>query len=543
MDWKKLFAPQILERGYDYYLKGRVNNLEISDDHISSTVIGENAYKVNIYLDNNKIKDMECNCPYAKRGYNCKHMAAVLYQWINGRSAEENFNDIREYLDEVDDPTIKDFLAQTLLKDSNLQSKFYKLTGYYDKHASIKPYIERYNEVFNQYSTYDDQIQNYYMPEFVDEVECIVHDAFSLIKDKHYNKAFSFLRFLYDNISEITFMDDFGYLIYECLSDYLENIIKHAEDNFKDDIFSWAIQELMNAHDDDAEDFLSDIVFDNFYEDDYLHRKADFLKQLIAKFPPLERNHPDFTYFREWIITYIQVLEECHVAKEEIEKFCKTYWHIREIRDEYLSYCKEIKDYDHLLPLLDECMNLEKDDKLSLIEYSDMKKEIFLSQSNKEAYKKELYDLITKYTAGDINYYKELKHQYSPEEWVEIREDIFLDLHDYSGIASLYAEEKLYERLIKVIKASDGFYLIDRYASLLEKDYHDEVMRIYENELNLMAYQVRGRDRYTQLIEHLERLKTLNHSEETVMRIISGWRQMYKNRKAMMEELNKFSIK
>jgi hypothetical protein len=188
-------------------------------------------------------------------------------------------------------------------------------------------------------------------------------------------------------------------------------------------------------------------------------------------------------------------------------------------------------------------MNLEKDDKLSLIEYSDMKKEIFLSQSNKEAYKKELYDLITKYTAGDIRYYKELKNQYSPEEWIDIREDIFLDLHDYSGIAHLYAEEKLYERLIKVIKDSEDFSLINEYASILQKNYHDEVMNIYEDTLNRMAYLVRGRDRYVELIEQLERLKTLDHSEDIVMRIIASWKQMYKNRKAMMEELNKFSMR
>jgi hypothetical protein len=46
-----------------------------------------------------------------------------------------------------------------------------------------------------------------------------------------------------------------------------------------------------------------------------------------------------------------------------------------------------------------------------------------------------------------------------------------------------------------------------------------------------------------ELIEQLERLKTLDHSEDIVMRIIASWKQMYKNRKAMMEELNKFSMR
>ena len=46
MNWKKLFAIHILERGYDYYCDDAVENMEISDDIIRADVIGTEDYEV-----------------------------------------------------------------------------------------------------------------------------------------------------------------------------------------------------------------------------------------------------------------------------------------------------------------------------------------------------------------------------------------------------------------------------------------------------------------------------------------------------------------
>lgn len=89
MNWKKLFANQILERGYDYYCENAVENLDISEDMIRADVIGSEDYEVEISLNNKDVTDMYCSCPYASDGRNCKHMAAVLYEWSNREKEEE----------------------------------------------------------------------------------------------------------------------------------------------------------------------------------------------------------------------------------------------------------------------------------------------------------------------------------------------------------------------------------------------------------------------------------------------------------------------
>ena len=40
MNWQKLFASHILERGYDYYCDGAVENIEIGRDDIRADVVG-----------------------------------------------------------------------------------------------------------------------------------------------------------------------------------------------------------------------------------------------------------------------------------------------------------------------------------------------------------------------------------------------------------------------------------------------------------------------------------------------------------------------
>ena len=81
MDWEDLFREVILDRGYDYYLEDAVELQNVTNDHIEAIVSGNEEYEVEIDFDHDRIVGMYCSCPYAEKGYNCKHMAAVLYKW------------------------------------------------------------------------------------------------------------------------------------------------------------------------------------------------------------------------------------------------------------------------------------------------------------------------------------------------------------------------------------------------------------------------------------------------------------------------------
>ncbi|NLM06771.1 MAG: hypothetical protein GX219_07625 [Tissierellia bacterium] len=101
------------------------------------------------------------------------------------------------------------------------------------------------------------------------------------------------------------------------------------------------------------------------------------------------------------------------------------------------------KDYDRALEVLDEGILLDGDNS----RYSGKKKEIFLLQGNKAAYVDQLWKLILEHKKGDLELFQELKEQYSPEEWLVKREEVFEKLPKYARVDRLYKEEKLYDRL------------------------------------------------------------------------------------------------
>ena len=77
MDWQQLFQEHILERGYDYYCEGAVEEFEQEENIITASVCGTEDYEVQIKLQDTSVVEMECSCPYAEKGLSCKHMAAV----------------------------------------------------------------------------------------------------------------------------------------------------------------------------------------------------------------------------------------------------------------------------------------------------------------------------------------------------------------------------------------------------------------------------------------------------------------------------------
>ena len=83
--WRNLFRPWILERGQEYFECGRVTDLEDDGNLVRAEVSGSQDYHVEIRRSGKRVERMSCDCPYADKEENCKHMAAVLYQQLQVR--------------------------------------------------------------------------------------------------------------------------------------------------------------------------------------------------------------------------------------------------------------------------------------------------------------------------------------------------------------------------------------------------------------------------------------------------------------------------
>jgi len=155
-NWRAQFAPWILERGYDYFLEGHVTKIKKDDDGYTATVSGSEDYSVEIYYSSSPFDEefhMDCSCPYAEGGSNCKHMAALLYAievsedktnsvYVNGQSIsvkEKSAKKLDETIESLSPEVVKGELLKILREDENLRAGF--LLKYYRDESSIIDYI------------------------------------------------------------------------------------------------------------------------------------------------------------------------------------------------------------------------------------------------------------------------------------------------------------------------------------------------------------------------------------------------------------------
>lgn len=122
-NFEGLIEPKIVERGYDYYKRGRVAKVEkVGENEFSAVAFGSDDYEIYVKIDGERIVESECDCPY-DWGNICKHEVAVYYQIRYGNFTEIN-DKTNEILDNLQADTLRNFVSRLLTKDRNFRRKF-----------------------------------------------------------------------------------------------------------------------------------------------------------------------------------------------------------------------------------------------------------------------------------------------------------------------------------------------------------------------------------------------------------------------------------
>ena len=565
MNWKKLFAIHILERGYDYYCDDAVENMEISDDIIRADVIGSEDYEVEISLSNGEVTDMYCSCPYALDGRNCKHMAAVLYEWSeNGaeeKKDEENaintdlfqpaytVNSHKKKLTAVEglvsganEEDVRSFLAAVLAEDEKLLLRFHNIINKQVTREDINNYIRQVDIIADRYMGRNHFISYYEADGFISELEEIIdEDVRRMIDNGNYLSAFEVMNYIFVLIGDVD-MDDSdggtGMLADRIYQLWLELLVKVSSKE-KRKMFDWFTSHLDGSVIDYLEEYIEQIIMGEFEEKEYEQAKLDFIEDMIAR---SERKDSDWSRdygVGKWAVRYLEMLQEKKASDEQIEEVCKRYWKNSSVRRYYVDICMKKKEYDHVLQILDECILLDKQYRGLISEYSEKKKEIYLLQGNKSAYIEQLWKLVLEHEAGDLELYRELKKQYTADEWLVKREEIFGKLPAYAHVEKLYKEEKLYDRLLVYVLNSPGLYALQEYEKVLKKEYPEQILNKYNDEVSKMAVHTSDRKNYTHLVSLLRKMQQIKGGSKLVEQIVAEWKIKYKNRPAMMDELRK----
>ena len=565
MNWKKLFAIHILERGYDYYCDDAVENMEISDDIIRADVIGSEDYEVEISLSNGEVTDMYCSCPYALDGRNCKHMAAVLYEWSENAAEEmkeeENAIDtdlfqpaytvnshkkkptaVEELVRSANEEDVRSFLAAVLAEDEKLLLRFHNIINKQVTREDINNYIRQVDIIADRYLGRNHFISYYEADGFISELEEIIdEDVRRMIDNGDYLSAFEVMNYIFVLIGDVD-MDDSnggtGMLADRIFQLWLELLVKVSSEE-KRKMFDWFTSHLDGSVIDYLEEYIEQILMGEFEEKEYEQAKLDFIEDMIAR---SERKDSDWSRdygVGKWAVRYLEMLQEKKASDEQIQEVCKRYWNNSSVRRYYVDICMKKKEYDHVLQILDECILLDKQYRGLISEYSEKKKEIYLLQGNRSAYIEQLWKLVLEHEPGNLELYRELRKQYTADEWLVKREEIFGKLPAYAHVERLYKEEKLYDRLLTYVLNSPGLYALQEYEKVLKNDYPEQILNKYKDEVSKMAVHTSDRKNYAHLVSLLRKMQQMKGGSKLVEQIAAEWKVKYRNRPAMMDELRK----
>ncbi len=86
IDWQGYFPKRILDRGREYFSKGKVKGFVQTTDSCMARILGTQIYSTKIWGFRSGSLKFSCNCAYAKDGNLCKHEAALLFEWEKNKT-------------------------------------------------------------------------------------------------------------------------------------------------------------------------------------------------------------------------------------------------------------------------------------------------------------------------------------------------------------------------------------------------------------------------------------------------------------------------
>ena len=547
----------ILSRGLSYFKNGHVHDPDLlSQGEYEFIVEGNENYTVQKILQNGIIIDYVCDCPY-DRGPVCKHITAAFFylqqdemKLIKKTNTNKNkpkknrktINDkVSELLEQATHDDLKKFIKKKTEQDRDFRNIFLASFAFLNNSETIQLYRNQVIAIL-QASTNMHGFIDWSATRLVGVmIGHLLETAQQQIETKNYQSAFFIctavteelydaLQFADDSNGDIGGSIDTGFEILYQLSqlnigeplrkqmiDYCITIFEKA--TYKG--WDWHIEILRIASQLVKTDEETTRIFDHIEKSET--SEYEVIEIQTIKYEVLLRTK-GVTLADQYLNQHIENYKLRRIAlqkaldKEEYESAYKlAYKGIAYDQDDKPGITKEW--YDWLLKIAQKQSNTEK-----IIEYAR-------------------YLLIENFR-NEQDYYQVLKAHVQPKKWNSFLEQIIQDITNKKSwldtylIAQIFIKEKLWSRLMEMVKQNPDLRNIENYEEYLSKDYANEIIKMYSSGIMKYLEGNIGRKHYQTACRYLRRMKKLGGAEE-VKKIIAELREKYPRRRSLMEELNK----
>ena len=289
-DWKDLFTPVILDRGKDYYERGCIEEFERTSMGYEATVKGSDLYNVEIFMQDEEVVSMDCDCPYADKGNNCKHMAAVMYAIDEvAKLRDEVTGNLSDQMNlfEILNKLSKEELQNIILKFANDKAMknyiFLRFAKRID-HKYIEALKMQFDTIVENYLNNKVNIQS----DFIEDVYNFVEENMSLLFNrKAYIEAFDLSQDIFLKLGnvQINYVKNQQQTIYDLCRKYWCMILDKCKHKEREIIFTWLMEQLCKQDPDKYLEYTPKLIFDmlTMEFDDEEHQDEYWVFPLIRK--------------------------------------------------------------------------------------------------------------------------------------------------------------------------------------------------------------------------------------------------------------------
>jgi uncharacterized Zn finger protein len=523
-DFESNISDHILDRGHEYYIEDKIDDIDIKNDLVRATIVGSELYDVTIHLDKTHqfVIDTSCSCPYDHGPY-CKHIVAVLYHLENDLDFNHS-DDLISKLESKSKEELIDLLIDAIDEYPNLR---YRLN-----HNNLNDEIEGLIDSYLDDYLYDGFISYNDLKRAIKGFEIASRKLSTASAVDQFHIAFIIIKKYMEIYQEI---DDSSGILSSIKYETIEYLKQAAED-------------VHDIHDimDDVDGFIKLIISESIYDIDFDLIRAlmpllrykemnDKVLKLIKHLRSTNDTQTPSNYYQDEITNlYYDFLCATDIDKANAFMYANIDQKSMKIKAVEIAFQKE--EYEYIINLsLKEIQNDSRN-----IQWYDY---IVKAYQAKNQLEQAIPFMKTLILLGNLAYYEAYKAFYRKDKWQEkvdqLLEELSVNRFDFRTLEYIMVEEKRFDVLVEYIKQHK--YKVFSFYELLYEHYFDETKLIMEQEIYHQIQTGSSKKHYNYRIRYLDiYLKAYGNNE--TKELIDSLKYSFRNRKALNEVLDAYLV-
>lgn len=546
MDWQKMFTPWILERGRYYRDDDCVESLYQDGNTVTAVVSGTEDYDVEIEIGRGgNISYMSCTCPYAEKGNNCKHMAAVLFAMDEDIMEQSDILcNVHSYpklpwqeaLNGLSPEEMRQLLSELAQFDRGLQERIATLHGQPAPEVLEATWECQLAEIPAKYTDRHDYIDYDHAYDFFMELDDFLRTRLPrLLETERVIEAFSLSCMVFEAGMEQDVDDSDGgsSMLTGSCEEAWQKLLSQANSRQEQEMYAW-----FASHTHVPEwDYGSEVVERFFY---HWKWSAPLLEQNLRLLDTELTAEGSSEYRMKEVLNWrADTMAALGMEQTAIDLFWAQYRHLPFVREREIELMLNGRNFDGAVRLLKESKELDKGDDFRIRNHSQKLITIYQQTGQTEALREELRFQIFSCVQRDLTYIKLYRKIIPSVEWPSLLDTLLSHMTTRSLKYELLAFGEQYELLFHSIVREGSFHRLSQYADILCRWSPEQVRDTYVRMLDGVMSRSSDRNMYREAIGYLQRVRQFPNGVETAKLLTDSWRKRFGRRKAMLDELNK----